>query len=224
MDGPLLARTLSGAIVDRLRQDILGGAYAPGAQLKQDMLAAAFGVSRIPVREALLQLEAEGLVRIQPHRGAVVTPIAVEEIADVFDLRALLEVRLLRSSVPRLTADHVAEIRRIQRAFAAAISAGDAARWGRLNADFHLALYAAANQPRTLAIVAGLLQVSERHTRLQLSGAPAWRRAEAEHAELVALCAARDTEAAVALMVRHIESVRVDLLRLAEGASPRERA
>jgi DNA-binding GntR family transcriptional regulator len=137
----------------------------------------------------------------------------------VFDLRVLLEVRLLRSSVPRLSESQLATLQRIQQAFAAAIAARDATRWGRLNADFHLAMYAAANRPRTLAIVAALLQTSERFTRLQLSGKQAWRRAQKEHAELVALCAGRDVRAAVALLGRHIESVRADLVRLANAAA-----
>ena len=79
-------RTLSAAIVEQLRRDILDGTYAAGEQLRQDALAASFQVSRIPVREALFQLEAEGLLRIEPHKGAIVSAFSLEEIDDVFDL------------------------------------------------------------------------------------------------------------------------------------------
>ncbi|MGL5734311.1 MAG: GntR family transcriptional regulator, partial [Beijerinckiaceae bacterium] len=120
------ARTLAGAIADQLRRDILAGTYPPASQLRQDAVANAFNVSRIPVREALLQLEAEGLVRIEPHKGAVVTPLSWEEVEDVFALRALLEPRLLSASLPNLRADDLDEMDRIQDAFAAAVTTGDA--------------------------------------------------------------------------------------------------
>ncbi|MFO1287569.1 MAG: GntR family transcriptional regulator [Rubrivivax sp.] len=169
MPAPLTHRTLSSAIVERLRQSILGGERAAGGQLRQDALAAELGVSRIPVREALFQLEAEGLVRIEPHKGAVVAGFALAEIDDVFDLRVLLEPRLLARSVPRLQAADYAEIDALDAAFAEAIARHDVAQWGELNARLHLSLYRHAALPRTLAIVAALLQASDRYTRVQLS-------------------------------------------------------
>ncbi|MBL8288197.1 MAG: GntR family transcriptional regulator, partial [Rubrivivax sp.] len=134
-------RTLASAIAERLRQSILGGERAAGSQLRQDALAAEFGVSRIPVREALFQLEAEGLVRIEPHKGALVAGFALPEIDDVFDLRVLLEPRLLARSVPRLEPADYAEIDDLDAAFAEAIARHDVAQWGELNARLHLSLY-----------------------------------------------------------------------------------
>ena len=83
-------RTLASAVADRLREQILSSAYPAGTQLRQDALAASFGVSRIPVREALFQLEAEGLLQMVPHKGAVVTELSPEEVNDIFDLRVML--------------------------------------------------------------------------------------------------------------------------------------
>jgi DNA-binding GntR family transcriptional regulator len=207
-------RTLSAAIAEQLRQDILGGARPAGVQLRQDMLAADFGVSRIPVREALIQLEAEGLVQIEPHKGAVVAGLSPEEIDDVFELRLLLEPRLLRSSCMRLTAEDFAALDTIQARFASAVAAADTAQWGQLNARLHMGLYARATQPRTLTIVNGLLQTSDRYTRLQLSRTAAWARAEREHAQLIGLCRARDSAAACALLTAHIGAVHRDLKAL----------
>ena len=215
MAQPLMARTLSLAVADRLRQDILDGVHGPGAQLRQDALAAAYGVSRIPVREALFQLEAEGLVMLAPHRGAVVSALRAEEIRDVFELRALLEPRLLAASIPLLDEADLAALDRIEAAFASAIERRDSGAWGRLNGELHLAMYARAPLPRTLAIVAGLLQTSERYTRLQLATPEAWRRAEREHADLVKLCKARHAAAAVSLLGAHIAQVHADLEALA---------
>ena len=214
----LIHRTLSSAIVEQLRQGILAGTYAAGSQLRQDVLAEAFGVSRIPVREALFQLEAEGLVRIEPHKGAVVSAFSMEEIDDVFDLRVLLEPRLLAHSAPRLSADDYKDVAQLDSAFAAAIDQQDVASWGELNARFHLALYRHAPQPRTLAIVAALLQTSERYTRLQMNRAPALGRAQREHRKLLQLCRSGDMPQALDHLVAHIETVRRDLHRLLKTA------
>lgn len=211
----LKARTLAAAIADRVRQDILDGSHGPGAQLRQDALALAYGVSRIPVREALFQLEAEGLVRIAPHKGAVVTPLSAVEIRDVFELRGLLEPRLLAESIPQLGEADFAELARIEAAFEDAVTRRDSGRWGALNAELHIAMYARAPQPRTLAIVAGLLQTSERYTRLQLATPAAWERARQEHGDLIRLCRTGDVRAATELLARHIAQVHADLEAMA---------
>lgn len=214
MKPPLVHRTLSAAIAEQLRQGILSGAFAAGAQLRQDALAAQYQVSRIPVREALFQLEAEGLVQIEPHKGAIVSSFSRAEVDDVFDLRALLEPRLLRSSAPQLSDADYADIAQLDAAFASAIAQQDIAHWGELNARFHQALYRHAPQPRTLAIVSQLLQSSERYTRLQMNRAAALPRAEREHRKLVQLCRAGQVDAACEHLARHIETVRKDLHRL----------
>ncbi len=213
-------RTLSSAIVERLRQEILNGTHASGAQLRQDALAGTYGVSRIPVREALFQLEAEGLVQIVPHKGAIVTTLSPEEVNDVFDLRALLEPRLFRHSIRALTEENFVLLDEIQLKFSTAIRAKDLLAWGKLNAELHTALYARAQLPQTSSIVSGLLQKSDRYTRVQLSSPAAMKRAEREHAELIALCKKRKVDAACKLLSQHIETVRADLLRLLHLAPP----
>ena len=211
MPNALKHRTLSSAIVDRLRSDILEGTYAAGAQLRQDALAELYEVSRIPIREALFQLEDEGLVRIEPHKGAVVTSLSLDEIHDVFDLRVTLERRLLVDAIPRMTSADFTRLEAVQQKFEEATASGDLSRSGALNAEFHVALYAAATLPRTSSVVAGLLQTSDRYTRLQLSAVRALARAKREHRALIALCRKRQLKAAGDMLVEHIESVRADL-------------
>lgn len=210
-EAPLKHRTLAAAVLDRLREGILTGRHAAGEALRQDALAASYGVSRIPVREALLQLEAEGFVRIVPHKGAIVSGISPDELADVFDLRALLEPRLFGRAIPLLAAADFAALEAIHARFVQAIRSRDVARWGQLNAEFHERLYAPAPLPRTQAIVAALLQTSDRYTRVQLSTVAAMERAEREHAELIALARARRVKPARRALVAHIEQVREDL-------------
>ena len=217
MSTTLKHRTLSSAIVDQLRQAILDGSYPAGSQLRQDALAQAYAVSRIPVREALFQLEAEGFVKIVPHKGAIVSGLSLDEINDVFELRKLLEPRLLASSIPAMTAADFEAVAGMEAAFEEAMSAGDISRWGLLNADFHLALYARATQPRTLSIVAGLLQTSDRYTRLQLQRGSSIERAQAEHNELINLCRNGQLAEAERLLVDHIELVRRDLVEFLEA-------
>ncbi len=204
-------RTVAAAITAQLRDSVLDGSYSEGAQLRQDALAMSFGVSRIPVREALLQLEAEGLVQIFPHKGAVVTGLSRAEVDDVFELRSMLEVRLLRHSAPLLTQADFIEIDAVQAAFADAIRRRDSSRWGALNAELHMALYKRADLPRSLTLVAHLLTASERYTRIQLTSRTAWQRAQAEHAALIDLCRSGQLDQACILLASHIATVHADL-------------
>ena len=207
-------KTLANAIADRLRQEILSDRHVGGTQLKQDALAKAFGVSRIPVREALIQLEAEGLIQLIPHKGAVVTSLSKDEVNDVFDLRLLLETRLFKDSIPRLNASDFAALDDIQRRFALAIKEVNLTQWGKLNTQLHTMLYARAELPHTATIVAGLLQKSDRYTRVQLSSSAARKRAEKEHASLIEAVKKKNVNAACELLMQHIETVRADLLAL----------
>ncbi|HZX69006.1 MAG TPA: GntR family transcriptional regulator, partial [Candidatus Elarobacter sp.] len=95
------AEPRSETLVEELREAILTGRYAPGARLVQDDLAEAFGVSRIPLREALRRLEGEGLVLISPNRGAVVRTLAPKDVVDLYDLRLALESLALRRAAER---------------------------------------------------------------------------------------------------------------------------
>jgi len=224
MSAPLKHRTLSAMITDQLRQAILDGTHPAGSQLRQDALGEAYGVSRIPVREALFQLEAEGLVKIVPQKGAIVSELSLDEINDVFDLRIILEPRMLAQSAPHFVDDDFAALDDIQRRFEKAIAAGNISEWGQLNADFHMAMYVRARQPRTQTIVMALLQTSDRYTRMQLSTTTAMGIAEKEHAELIALCRSQQIDDACRFLERHIESVRADLLRVIGRTIPKSGA
>src|SRR6476661_4206337 len=100
---PIQRQTLTGMTLDALRERILRGHYPEGEPLRQDAIAEELGVSRIPVREALRQLEAEGLVTFSPHRGAVVSSLSLAEIDELFELRADIEGDLLRRAISKMT-------------------------------------------------------------------------------------------------------------------------
>ncbi|MET0682032.1 MAG: GntR family transcriptional regulator [Casimicrobiaceae bacterium] len=217
-------RTMALAAADELRRRITNGDFPDGFQLKQDALAEDFGMSRIPIREALVQLESEGFVRILPHRGALVSELSPADIRELFELRALLEPRLLRLSAPRLTAADYATLDAINAEYRAEIRAMNRARWGELNTRLHLHLVSKAEQPRTLAIVTALLQNTDRYTRLQLSLTGSGRtRAEKEHVTLVRLCRTGNVNGACELLASHIANAEAMLIAFIKARGGRER-
>jgi DNA-binding GntR family transcriptional regulator len=185
----------------RLREAILNGELQAGTQLRQDELAQQFAISRIPVREALRQLEAEGLITYQPHRGAVVSTMSSEEIGEMFDIRIALEGRALRLAIDNMTEADLRHARELLRRYD---KEGYPARWGELNWEFHSALYAPCDRPKLLGLIEANFGNVGRFIRLQVSKATGHDRPQAEHHRLVELCAEHRTDEAVKLLEEHI--------------------
>ena len=201
---PLRRQTLASLTLEALRERILRGGFPEGEPLRQDAIAEELGVSRIPVREALRQLEAEGLVTFTPHRAAVVATLSLEEIAELFEVRADIESDLLRRAIPLMTtADH-RRATEILDAYDVALESGEVAVWGELNWQFHSTLYAPSNRQFTLGIVGKLHQHSDRYLRMQLSLTQGQSRARQEHRAILAAAKKRDTTKAPLLMRNHI--------------------
>jgi len=197
-------KTVAESVAETLRTRILAGELSEGEQLRQEVLAADLGVSRIPLREAFRLLEGEGLITIAPHRGAVVAVRSPEEIGELFDLRVLLEPDILRHAVLKLTERDLSEAAVILDGYNRALAERDVQAWGRLNTQFHLALYGPAARPRSLALVRSLLDQTDSYTRMQLLLTGGQQRAEREHTELLKLCRARETNAAAKLVEDHV--------------------
>lgn len=219
---PLNRQTMAAMLVDALRERILSFEIAEGAQLRQDSLASEFGVSRIPVREALLQLEGEGLVSQSAHKGYTVTALSLDEIREVFDLRAIIEADLLQRAIPAMSADDIAAARSVLAVFDDMLARkSEDADWGRLNWRLHAALYAPAGRAHTMRILQNLHRNADRYLRLQLHLTQGTNdRARAEHRRLVDLCERRDTREATRLLGEHILSARDDLLDFLERHRP----
>ncbi|MBY5993961.1 GntR family transcriptional regulator [Ferrimonas balearica] len=203
---PIIHKTRTQVVVEVLREKILSGEIKAGEPLRQSALATELNVSRIPVREALLQLEAEGLVRFEAHKGATATELSVTQVEELFELRALIEPGLLARSIPRLSPAQLALAQDYLEQLESAFQAENAVNsWSELNTLFHLSLYAGADRPHTLEVVRGLNTNSDRYIRLQLLLAGGIPRAEQEHRELLERCRQRDVEGATALLRAHIE-------------------
>ena len=202
-------KSLSAQVADTLRELIVSNAYAQGHQLRQDEVAKRLGVSHIPVRAAFQQLESEGLITNVPYKGAVVTRLSVAEIEEYFDIRAALEVDLLRRAIKGIDAQVVARARKIVEK----MDSAPLLRWGEYNWRLHQELYAPAERPITLEFVRKIHDNLDRYVRIQLSLAEDnRRRAHKEHIQLIELCEAGEQAKAVRLLFEHINRVRDDLL------------
>jgi len=208
----LQRQTVASMTLDAIRGGILHGRYIEGEPLRQDALADELGVSRIPIREALRQLETEGLVTFNPHRGAIVSSLSLEEIEEVFDLRASIESDLLRRAIPHLTTHHLDQADEVLERYAVALRTGDVAKWGVLNWQFHASLYAPAARPITMNIVQRLHQQSDRYLRMQLALTHGETRANEEHRAIAAAARAHDTRRACQLVRDHIAGAGRSLL------------
>ena len=200
-------QSLTSAVAERLREKIVRGEIKEGEQLRQDAIAMQFQVSRIPVREALRQLEAEGLITIVPHRGAIVSLLSGEEIEEIFEMRAVLEPEVLRASIPNLTETQFRQAQEILTTYDRILdSEADIAEWGRMNWLFHSSLYDGAHRPQFMAVIRNINYNGERYIRLQLYLTRAMERAREEHHKLLELCRRRDIDAACKLLSEHIRS------------------
>jgi DNA-binding GntR family transcriptional regulator len=212
-NGAIPRQTLTSAVADRLRDKILRGEFREGEQLRQHAIADEFAVSRIPVREAFRQLEAEGLIKIIDHRGAVVAALSPDEIEELFEIRAALESVTLRQAVPRLTDEDLNRAEKALEAYEQALNAeSDFDVWGDLHWQFHSTLYRAANRTRSLSLIQTINNNADRYIRLHiLFSRDAHRHAKDEHRAILELCRQRDAEAASQLLERHISKAGRDM-------------
>jgi DNA-binding GntR family transcriptional regulator len=198
--------SLTSAVADKLRDQIIRGEIPEGAQLRQEAIATQYQVSRVPVREALRQLDAEGLISIVPNRGAIVPALSPADVEELFSIRALLEPEVLKVSIPHLTEDDFSEADAVLRKYVNELRRDDhVSAWGRLNWQFHSILYSRANQPRFMGIIRNVNNNGERYTRLQLYLTHGMKRANEEHHQILEFCRQRDVAQACQLLRQHIQ-------------------
>jgi DNA-binding GntR family transcriptional regulator len=208
----IVYKTRTQLVVETLREKILNGEIKAGQPLRQAALADELNVSRIPVREALLQLEAEGLVAFEPHKGATATELNVDQVDELFELRAMLESELLAASLPHISDEKLQEATDILEKLDRALGKENAANtWSELNSAYHNCLYSGAERPQTQDLVDTLNKNADRYIRMHLLWAGGISKAESEHNELLSYCKARDIEKASALLKQHILGSRDEI-------------
>lgn len=214
----LVRQTLPEDLAGALRQRILCGELREGAALRQEAIAAEYGVSRIPVREALRLLEGEGLVELKAHRGAVVVGHSPEQLGELFDLRAMLERDLAARAVPLATDVELAHSEQVLDELERAYRRGDADAWAILNTEFHRSLYAPARRAHTLRLVESVHLLTARPIRLY-HRLIAFAQAQADHRAILAHYRAGRADAAAAAVERHVLGTRDKLLAALGGSA-----
>lgn len=188
-----------------LKRWIFEGILAEGAPIRQDDVAAQLGVSKIPVREALMRLQSEGLVKFTQNVGAVVATLTVADYIEMLDMRIALECRALELAVPNMANVDIARARELLAAYHSAMSDGE---WSDLNAQFHDALYAPSDRPRLCATIRSVQEHMGRLLRLRVTMAAEHERSNEEHVKILEACERRDPKEAVKLLRRHIEQTQ----------------
>jgi DNA-binding GntR family transcriptional regulator len=207
----LLVRTMTGQLTVHIRERILAGQYPPGTQLLQDSIAAEFGVSKIPVREALVQLRSEGLVDVYAHRGFQVRAVSVQEMQEVYRLRLDIEPEAVAIGARIASDEDHAAAKAALVAEAKAVAAKDTKASGGLNAVFHLALIVPRLQPVTNEVLQRLYTLCERYVRMHLQPAGRPKRSTKEHGRLLDAWLRGNAKEAQRLVHAHIEEIRDDL-------------
>lgn len=212
---PQRARTAHEHARTALRAAILDGTLGAGARLVQTELANALGVSTTPVREALRDLATEGLVAFDPHRGALVRALALDEVREIYQLRIVLEPLMVERVIEDVTTD---DLDRAADLCARMERESDISRWVELNRDFHAVLSGNSRDSRLETILAGLRDSAASYVAVSLQIGPLQtRKANDEHRELVRIYRRRDKDAAARLTVQHLEST---LAAIEEGRNP----
>jgi DNA-binding GntR family transcriptional regulator len=184
-----------------LREAITRGLLKANQPLPQDEIAAQLRVSHIPVREALRQLQSEGLVAYQPNRGATVSALTPDEIREIYEIRAILETAAVRRAAPRLGAERLARAAAI---LDQAEQATDAATWGALDVAFHQCIYDLDDRPRLRELIDGLLRRVDRYWLTHGLMLRDRRDFDREHRDLLEALSRRDAEQAAARLERHL--------------------
>lgn len=207
-------RTATEFVEATLRTAILTGRLAGGTPLRQEDLAAAFGVSRMPIREALRQLEAQALIDFVPHKGALVTEISASDAADIYAIRLALEPAVFERSIPHLTD---ADFARAHHLIAEMDAEDDPARMGDLNRRFHMTLYGAAGRPKLIALTETHLASFDRYLRFQLAAKGRSHLSQADHREMLDAARRGDAEGAIRALRQHIETAANNIARFFGG-------
>jgi DNA-binding GntR family transcriptional regulator len=195
------------ALVETLRDEIIRGDFVPGQYLRLEEIATRFDVSTMPVREALRDLEAEGLVTIFPHRGATVTQLSADELQDIYDIRVALEEMATRLAVPLVTEAILTELNSLVERMENHV--GDVATLVKLNHQFHLTLYAASGR-KHLCELNRILRYRVQHylhvfiVEVQLGHLP---QNEGEHLAILEACKRGDAGQAATIMHDHVSQV-----------------
>lgn len=196
-------RTKTSLVYDTLREFILAGRFPPGSRIIVDQVAAELGTSKVPVREAVVQLVGEGWLKSIPHVGAVVPTLSADEILETAIIRAAVEGMAVRHSVDALTPEDLDGLRALLNQLDEVAKSGSAS-YPSLNFDFHTSVFRRCRYPALRALAASLAEKSLHHRPVRFL--PEYvRESQAQHWALVAALERRDADEAERVVRHHIE-------------------
>jgi DNA-binding GntR family transcriptional regulator len=203
---------VSKQVADYLRKAILGGAIGPGDHVRQEEVAERFGASRLPVREALRMLEAEGLIEHESNKGARVPRLNMHEVDVIYQMRERLEPLALSESMPYLTEDDILRLDRIQGQIE---TNSDVGRFLELDREFHLLTYSGCQIDQLTAVVTRLWNCTQHYRRAFVSSATPRRTwmINAEHRMLLDAIERHDSTDAERYLNGHIRRTRGELAK-----------
>jgi DNA-binding GntR family transcriptional regulator len=211
--------TLREQIVESIREAIVRGVLKPGERVAEPELALRFGISRTPIREAFRQLESEGYLQITPRRGAVVAALTEKDVADFYDLKAVLEGHAAFRAASRLTEADLGEMERVNRELARHAAAGEVRGFFDCHNAFHDVFLHAAGNERLDQLLHGLVQQFERHRLASLAQPGRMQRSVEDHWQILEAFRARDAERAQRLVRESAERGGETLKRAVRGES-----
>jgi DNA-binding GntR family transcriptional regulator len=188
--------TVTEYTVKILRSRILNGEYPFGSRLDQQALAEELGTSVIPIRESLRQLEGEGLVRLQPRRGAFVVDLSVDALREIYFIREALEELAVQQAVPNLSQKELAQLAAVIEKMESATATYNFSELLALNRTFHFLIYERSGMPKLVELIASLWQQSALYRSLYTYLPARTAQALAEHKEIYEACKRADASAA----------------------------
>ncbi len=190
-------------VTERLRRDLLAGEIRPGERIKVAELEKRFGVSHIPIREAVRRLESEGLIIAAPQRAAVAAGVDLEDLAGLYDLRRIIECEVIRRSVAAMTPEQVDSVEQALETLEAVASDHDSPAFWELHRDFHWALLEPGASAWIERVLDQIWLASQRYVRLFVSQTV--DDAMRDHRELLDFCRIGDGNGASELLRRHLD-------------------
>lgn len=209
-------QVLHDAVADRLRQYVVEGLLVPGERLNERILCEQMGVSRTPMREAIKKLAGEGLVRLEPNRGAVVHRLSHQEVAAAFEVVASMEAFAGELAAKRATPEQIQQIQALQQKMEAAHRANDLPGYYQINAEIHSAINHAAGNPVLTDMFRSInLRLQSLRFRSNLDQTK-WDAAIKEHQAIAKAIASRDAAGLSNLLRLHLMNKRDIVLKLLE--------
>jgi DNA-binding GntR family transcriptional regulator len=212
---------LPGKALDAIRAAIINRELLPGEPVRADVIAAQLGISRIPVREGLRILEAEGLVVSIPNKGMTVAKMTPADIHEIYFLRRILETEAARRAVPALDAHRLEQLHELVREMDRALAADDLVDFFSANRRFHFTISEASGMSHLMSIIRTLWHKSDAYRSLYLADHGHRERVHGEHLGILEACQRRDVEQVIRLLDEHREHAEASILAVLDEAPQR---